>query len=61
MSIVTYDSVSSAAAARGSVPREINVAARSEPKGFWARVFDRMVEARMRRAEEELRRYHHRW
>jgi len=27
-------------------------------RGFWRRVFDRLVEARQRKATEELRRYH---
>jgi hypothetical protein len=46
MSILTYDT---AAAARVAPSR----------KGFWARVFDRVIEARMRHAHEYLARHQH--
>jgi len=50
MTDITYDKVAAAAAAP---------AATREParKGYWARVFDAMVEARMRQAERLVREY----
>jgi hypothetical protein len=52
MSIVTYDAVrTTGAAPKSAAPKA------ATPKGFWSRVFDRMVEARMRQAEEYVRRH----
>lgn len=52
MSIITFDHVPA-----GSVKAPVTPAAATR-RGFWARLFDRMVESRQRRAMEEIRRYH---
>jgi hypothetical protein len=46
MTMITYDTASAAAA---EAPR----------KGFWARMFDRMVEAQTKRARREIELYSH--
>jgi hypothetical protein len=46
MTMITYDAAPTAAA---KAPR----------KGFWARVFDRMVESRTRQAAREIELYRH--
>lgn len=51
MNALTYDLRTAAATAKtGTV---------APKKGFWARVFDALVEARMRQAERELRLHSH--
>jgi hypothetical protein len=50
MSIIAFDRVPAG--------RTNTSAAPAAKKGFWARVFDRFVEGRQRKAMEEVRRYH---
>lgn len=50
MSTITYDTAVTAKTAAASKPA-------AGRKGFWARAFDRLVEARMRQAMAEVRRY----
>ena len=51
MSIVAFDRVTAGAKPRIPVP--------TASQGFWARLFNRFVEARERRAMVEIRRYRH--
>ncbi len=50
MSIVTYDRVPAATVAVASKRK-------TDRKGFWARAFDRLIEARSRQAHEHLARH----
>ena len=52
MNALTYE-IRSAAALAGARP------VKSATKGFWARAWDALIEARMRQAERELRMYLH--
>jgi len=54
MSTVVFDSVLSAVAARAVARNPAQPEAKPTRKGFWARAYDRMIEARMRRAEEQI-------
>ena len=67
MTDMTYERVSPDAATRRTTEGAATCRATSpdagtvsskQPKGFWRRFFDRMIEARLRRAEEQLRRWH---
>ena len=49
MNALTYEIRSAAALVAGTRP------AKSATKGFWARVWDALIEARMRQAEREIR------
>ncbi len=50
MSLITYDAAPAVAAVSGKTHNR---------KGFWRGLFDAMIESRMRRAEEEIRRHVH--
>jgi hypothetical protein len=50
MSIVTYPRFATGDAKLFAKP--------ATPRGFWARSFNRFVEARQRRAMQDIRRYH---
>ena len=50
MTDITYDKVAVATPASAATPKPAG-------KGYWARVFDAMVEARMRQAERLVREY----
>ena len=58
MSILTYESAPAATVkdAAAQAPK-VSVKAPGEAKGFWSRVFDRMIEARRRQAEEYVARH----
>jgi hypothetical protein len=50
MTALTYDLRKAAATAKDATPAK---------KGFWARVLDALIEARMRQAEREIRLHRH--
>ena len=52
MSIITFDRVPASSVKAPIAPTAVT------GRGFWARLLDRLVEARQRRAMEEIRRYH---
>jgi hypothetical protein len=52
MNALTYDLRTAAATAK-------KVAPATPKKGFWARLFDALIEARMRQAEREIRMHAH--
>ncbi len=54
MSIATYDTAPTAAVANR--PAAATVSAKP---GFWSRIFDRVVDARVRQAEQYLARHRH--
>jgi hypothetical protein len=51
MATLTYDV--------GAAARAVETAAPATKKGFWARVLDAMIEARMRQAERQIRQHLH--